>query len=267
MNDVNMNTVQQVAAKWVQSAQTAEAKEAQAVQNPLDFSENNVTMTTAKRTVAPRGTLHLDAPKMFVGADNAVLLQRNVTSAASSFRAFVADQERAADLTAAFSQYAGTLTAERRNPVDKALQAFRLISETSNKQRDTQTKVAAEMANAKVKTLDKIVEKKETKKDDTAAVIAAAVGNFVASVGTSGKGLGNKTSNAVFGMVEGAGKSAGMIANVFAQKNEREDSIEDTKSHKQLETIAAASAGVKALANQADALSQKINEARKATGL
>ena len=94
MNDVNMNTVQQVAAKWVQSAQTAETKETQAVQNPLDFSENNVTMATARKTVAPRGILHLDAPKTFVGADNAVLLQRNVISAANSFRAFGANQDR-----------------------------------------------------------------------------------------------------------------------------------------------------------------------------
>ena len=267
MNDVNMNTVQQVAAKWVQSAQTAEAKEAQAVQNPLDFSENNVTMTTARSKVAPSGPLHLEAPKGFVGADNAVLLQRNVTSAANSFRAFGADQDRAADLTEAFSQYAEKLSSERRNPVDKALQAFRLISETSNKQRDTQTKIAAEMSNARVKTLDGIVDKKKAKTVDTGKAIAAAVCDYVADIGASGKGVGNKTSKALSGMVEGAGKAAGAITKAFAQKNEQEDEIEETESRKKLETITAASAGVKALANQADALCQQINEARKAAGL
>lgn len=269
MADVSMmNTVQQVAAKWVQSAQTAEAKEAQAVQNPLDFSENNVTMTTSRnRVVSPGGTPQLDTPKAFVSADNAVLLQQNFTSVANSFRAFSANPEQAADLTAAFSQQVETLPAEKRRPVDAALQALTLISDTSNKQRDTMNKISAELNRAQMLKMDKLVEEKEADVKDIGPAVATAVLNCVAGTASSGGELLGKKGKAVSGMVANLSKMAGEVVKSVDGKDDQEKAVEETKSRRQLKGIAAASGAVKGLANKAEDIVDKIGEMRKGVRL
>lgn len=263
MNDVSMmNKVQQVAAKWVQSAQTAEAKEAQGVQNPLDFSENNVTMTNARKTVTLRSNVQLDAPKGFVDTDNGVRLQQSVVSTANAFRSLGADQDQTFSMT---EMQVDALPAEKRRQVDVALKAFTLIAESSEKRREAMTKDAAEIAKGKVTKAEKMVDKLKSERKDIGLKVATGIIKAISGSSSSlQQAFGNnKKIAAGLGMVSVIGAQAGGITQALDAKNNKEKAIEKSESRVKLEAIAGASAGVQALADEAEEINEMIRNARK----
>ena len=262
MNDVSMmNTVQQVAAKWVQSAQTAEAKEAQGVQNPLDFSENNVTMTNARKTITPRSNVQLDAPKGVVDTDNGVRLQQSVVSTANAFRSLGADQDQTFSMT---EMQVDALPTEKRRQVDVALKAFTLIAESSEKRREAMTKDAAEIAKGKVTKAEKMVDKLKSERKDVAMKIVTGVIKAASGATSSIQpAVTNKKAKAVLGTFSVVGAQAGGITQGLDEKNNKEKAIEKSESRVKLEAIAGASAGVQALADEAEEINEMVRNARR----